>query len=92
MCTSRDFYMLLFLSCTCTTDETDYTPLNPDFLDVLLIFNDTTRRQCFTVRIINDAMVEGPEQFSLELLEDPFLPPPISITFNASLAAVTILD
>ena len=77
---------------TYTTDETDYTPLNPDFLDVVLNFNDTTRRQCFTLMITNDALVEGPEQFSLELLEDPFSPPPIPVIFNASLAAVTILD
>jgi hypothetical protein len=82
----------IFLSCAYTTDETDYTPLNPDMLDVLLIFNNAIRRQCFTVRITSDAMVEGPEHFSLRLLEDPFFPPPIPTTFNASLATVTILD
>jgi hypothetical protein len=37
-------------------------------------------------------LVEGPEQFSLLLLEDPFQPPPIPTTFNASLATVDILD
>ena len=42
--------------------------------------------------ITNDILVEGSEQFSLELLEDPFMPPPIPTMFNASLATVTILD
>ena len=73
-------------------DETDYTPLNPDFLDELLTFSNATRRQCFNVRITNDVLVEGSEDFSLRLLEDPFVPPPIGIVFNASLATVTILD
>ena len=72
----------------CTTDETDYTPL----VDVLLTFNTATRRQCFNVRITNDILVEGSEEFSLLLLEDPFVPPPTQTVFNASLATVTILD
>ena len=82
----------MFLLCTCTTDETDYRPLVADFLDVFLTFNDATRRQCFNVMITNDILVEGSEEFSLLLLEDPFLPPPIQTEFNASLATVTILD
>ena len=73
-------------------DETDYTPLIPEFLSELLTFNDAIRRQCFNVRITNDMLVEGSEEFSLRLLEDPFAPPPIETVFNASLATVTILD
>ena len=42
--------------------------------------------------ITNDNLVEGSEEFSLLLLEDPFVPPPIQTVFNASLATVTILD
>ena len=82
------------LSFSCTTDESDYTPLIPDSLDVLLIFDETNRRHCFNVLITNDILVEGSEQFSLELLPDPFQvgPPPIPVTLNASLATVTILD
>ena len=78
--------------CPCTTDETDYTPLVPEFIDVLLIFNNATRRQCFYVRITNDIQVEGSEEFSLLLLEDPFAPPPTQTVFNASLATLTVLD
>ena len=74
------------------TDETDYTPLNPDTLDVFLTFNNATRRECFNVRITNDILVEGSEVFSLLLLEDPFAPPPIPTLFNANSATITILD
>ena len=82
------------LSFSCTTDESDYTPLNPESLDVFLTFDETNRRHCFSVSITNDTLVEGSEQFSLELLPDSFQigPPPIPVMFNASLATVTILD
>ena len=42
--------------------------------------------------ITNDNLVEGSEEFSLLLLEDPFAPSSIQTIFNASLATVTILD
>ena len=74
------------------TDVTDYTPLNPDTLDIFLTFNNATRRECFNVRITNDILVEGSEEFSLHLLEDPFAPPPLPTLFNASSATITILD
>lgn len=76
------------------TDETDYTPLNPDSVDVFLTspFNNATRRKCFNVRITNDILVEGSEEFSLLLLEVPFIPPPLPTLFNASSATITILD
>ena len=70
----------------------DYTRLDPNLSSVVLFFNDTTRRQCFNVVITNDDLVEGAEEFSLLLVEDPFAPPPIETVFNASLATVTILD
>ena len=74
------------------TDETDYTPLNPDTLDVFLTFNNATRRECFNVTITNDILVEGSEEFSLLLFEDPFTQPPPSTLFYASSATITILD
>ena len=73
-------------------DETDYTRLDPDALSVRLEFSDTQRRQCFNVTITDDDLVEGSEEFSLLLQEEPFFPPPIDTEFNASMATVTILD
>ena len=77
---------------TCTTDETDYTRLDPGLSSVVLFFDDTTRKICFNVMITDDDLVEGSEEFSLLLLEDPFAPSPIATMFNASLVTVTILD
>ena len=37
-------------------------------------------------------LVEGREAFTLLLVEDPFLAPPIETMFNESVASVTILD
>ena len=74
------------------TDETDYDPLNPETLDVILFFENATRRDCFNVEIINDVLVEGEEQFSLVLMEDPFSPPPINTVFFPNVTDITITD
>ena len=73
------------------TDESDYTPLSPG-VDVILIFGDATRRDCFDVEIVNDVLVEGEEQFSLVLMEDPFSPPPINTVFFPNVTDITITD
>ena len=75
-----------------SSDETDYTPIDPNLLNVVLMFNNNERRACFNVTITNDMLVEGREAFTLLLVEDPFLAPPIETMFNESVANVTILD
>ena len=44
------------------------------------------------MRITNDILVEGPEEFSLLLREAPFAPPPLSTLLYANSATITILD
>ena len=78
------------------TDETDYTPLNPDTQGVEVfhasLFNNATRRNCNNVTITNDILVEGSEEFSLLLHELPFIPLPLSTLLYANSATITILD
>lgn len=82
--------------CICTLflnpDETDYTEIQSNRLDVLLFYDDTTRRECFTVDITNDVLVEGEEQFSMILLDEPGRAQPIDTEYLSNTTVVTIID
>lgn len=82
--------------CICTLflnpDETDYTEIQSNRLDVLLFYDDTTRRECFTVDITNDVLVEGEEQFSMILLDEPGRAQPIDTEYLPNTTVVTIID
>ena len=71
------------------TDETDYGHLSPG-VDVVLMFSNATRRECFNVEIINDMLIEGEERFSLVLMEDPSFPSPIDTEFFPNMVNITI--
>lgn len=75
-----------------TIDETDYTRISVALIDVVLIFDDATRRDCFLVRITDDDLVEGEEQFSLRILPDPFSPPPINTVLSPNMSIISIID
>ena len=45
----------------------DFTEISAQFLNVALAFDDSKRRDCFEVQIVNDKLVENMEDFNLEL-------------------------
>lgn len=60
--------------------------------DVILLFDNTTRRSCFTINIVNDNLVEGVEQFSLEILQNPSESFPIDTVLSPNMSVVDISD
>ena len=60
--------------------------------DVLLQFNDVTRRLSFEVTIIDDDLFESVEEFNLELRYDPSLPVPLEVELSPNVSTVYILD
>ena len=67
----------------------DYTVVTPD---VILLFDNTTRRSCFNITITNDNLVEGVEQFSLEIHENPSESFPIDTVLSPNMSVVDIID
>ena len=71
----------------------DYTPISAVDRDIVLVFNNSTRRVCFRVTILNDTLFEGPEVFTVQLT-----PQVISIgssqgvSLSPSIATITIVD
>ena len=70
----------------------DYEEINVEAFDVLLTFDDATRRLSFDVTIIVDGLVETAEDFDLELRFDPLLSqPPSGVLLLPSVSTITIL-
>ena len=72
------------------TDETDYTRLAG--IDVTLLFDNTSRQDCFDIDITDDELVEGVEKFSLTLENEPDHDPPIDVEYFPNVAEITIND
>ena len=70
----------------------DYVEINVQNFDVLLQFNDATRRMSFEVTIIDDNLVETVEDFNLELRYDPFFAVPSGVVLSPNVSSVYILD
>ena len=71
----------------------DYRELVAENFDVFLTFNDGNRRARFSVEIFDDNLLEGLEDFYLELRFDPFLdPPPSGVMLEPAEAIVYIQD
>ena len=60
--------------------------------EVILLFDNTTRRSCFTINIANDNLVEEVEQFSLEIHENPSELFPIDTVLSPNMSVVDISD
>ena len=60
--------------------------------DVLLRFDETTRRQPFDVTIIDDNLFEYKEDFDLELRFDPFVSPPSGVILSPNISTIYIQD
>ena len=71
----------------------DYIPISAVDRDVVLRFNNSTRRACFMVSILRDMLFEGPEVFTVQLT-----PQIISIgtsqgvSLSPSIATITIIE
>lgn len=74
-------------------DEIDYSPLNTHMvkLDVNLLFDNNTRRDCFLIDVVEDVIVEDREQFSMILLNEPGRVLP-SVDLSPNRSIVTIID
>ena len=71
----------------------DYRNIIAQNFDVILIFDETNRRQSFPVTIIDDSDFEfGAENFTLELRFDPFGPPPSNVVLRPNVSAIKIQD
>ena len=74
------------------SDETDYSRIDPLLGNVVIFFNNADRRRCFDLGITDDDLVEGEEDLTLILFEDPFQPPQIMVEFSPNVTEVTIVD
>lgn len=71
----------------------DYSPISAVDMDVVLVFNNLTRRDCFSVTIVEDGLFEGQEVFTAQLTPQVvFLGTPQGISLFPSIATVTIVD
>lgn len=50
-----------------TATRDDFIEINAELLNVALEFDDSRRRDCFEVQIVDDNLVENMEDFDLEL-------------------------
>ena len=68
--------------------------LNADSANILLSFNDSTRRDVFTLTIINDDMIESEEELTLELtlLHHLASKSPSRVIVSPNVSYVRILD
>ena len=75
------------------TGPSDYTPISAINRDIVLMFNNSARRSCFNVTILDDMLFEGNEVFTVQLT-----PQIISIgtsqgvSLSPSIATITIID
>lgn len=76
------------------TGPSDYVPISAVDRDVVLTFNNATRRACFNVEIVEDSIFEGDEQFTVQLTIDAvdFDGTPQSISLSPATATVTIVE
>ena len=71
----------------------DYREISASLFDVFLLFDNSNRRQSFSVTIENDRLLEGTESFSLQLRFDPFSIDPLSnVRLSPDVLVVTIID
>ena len=76
------------------TGPSDYVPIRAMDRDVVLTFNNATRRACFNVDIVEDSIFETEEQFTVQLTIDmvDFDGNPQSISLSPATATVTIVE
>ncbi len=74
-------------------DPGDYTALEADNKFFFDIINEHIRRTCIEIQIIDDAIPEGVEFFSIEVVPDPFIVNfPTNIRLEPNVAFVEVLD
>ena len=73
-------------------DESDYTRIDTGAVGTVVVFTNATRRLCFDLMITDDELVEGEEQLTVRLTEDPFAPPTVTVQFAPNITQVTITD
>ena len=71
----------------------DYTPISAIDRDVVLVFNNSTRRACFRVTVLNDTLFEGTEIFTVQLTPQIIsIGTSQGISLSPSVATITIVD
>ena len=84
-------YSVLVSSLHVYTGPSDYTPISAVNSDIVLVFNNASRRNCFLVTITEDSIFEELERFTVQLTPR-VVNAPRRVSLFPSAASIAIID